>query len=60
MPAFSPQLPTGLCVGGYVSGTIQRLKQGPNPHPQGSGPKGSGIADGFRLSVLFYLQRLEE
>ena len=33
-------LPTRLCDGGYVSGTILHLKQGSDPHPQGPGSKG--------------------
>ena len=33
-------MPTPLCEGGYVSGTIHRLKQGSDPHPQGSAQRG--------------------
>jgi hypothetical protein len=43
-----------------VSGTILELKQGTDPHPQGTRSKGFGSADGFKLSVLFYLSGMEE
>jgi hypothetical protein len=51
---------TTLCAAGYVSGTILHLKQGTDPHPQSLLEGVTVKADGFRLSVLFYLVVLEE
>jgi hypothetical protein len=60
LAALSPQCERTPARGVTVSGSILRLKQGSDPHPQGRGLKGLESADGFRLSVLFYLDRMEE
>jgi hypothetical protein len=57
--SISRTVRTPLCGRGYVSGTILGLKQGTTLTSRRE-PKGSTSADGFKLSVLFYLQRLEE
>src|SRR6266849_8245859 len=54
--------PTTFCAPSYVSGTIHPLKQGADPHPQGSFRRGSPGArrahfrkDGRHLAVRFVL-----
>jgi len=48
-------MPTVLCAGGYVSGTILALKQGSDPHPQGAARRGTKY--GRLLAVRFVLFR---
>ena len=45
--------PTSFCAPSYVSGTIHALKQGADPHPQGSFRRGS--CHGRHLAVRFVL-----